>query len=329
MKKRILSLALALLTVAGYPLLARSEEPAPVPAEEPAAVETVPADAAVETTAAEETPAEVPVEEVPAETAPADAVADTPAPQVDPAVANQFEIFVNGTPVPEAHSMLEKGVTYVAIEPVTRALYPDSDSTWAGGYSDVVIYGPGFDLSYNSQRPYLICNGRYLYYSKGVRLHPHDSAFLVPVRVLAKALGAQVDWDAAGVHLTSGTPIEAGQTFYNATDLDLLSRIIRHESGNQPLAGKIAVAQCILNRVKAGSKGGFANTVKGVIYQKNQFPGATNATAKAEDIIAAKLAMDGADVVGNAKWFNGVGKSCWASRNKRLIANIGGHSFYG
>lgn len=316
MKKRILSLALALLTVAGYPLLVRSEEPAPIPAEE-----AIPA----ETATLEEASAEATAEEAVA----ADAVADTPAPQVDPAVANQFEIFVNGTPVPEAHSMLEKGVTYVAIEPVTRALYPDSDSTWAGGYADVVIYGPGFDLSYNSQRPYLICNGRYLYYSKGVRLHPHDSAFLVPVRVLAKALGAQVDWDEAGVHLTSGTPIEAGQTFYNATDLDLLSRVVRHESGNQPLAGKIGVAQCILNRVKAGSKGGFANTVSGVIYQKNQFPGATNATAKAEDIIAAKLAMDGADVVGNAKWFNGVGQSCWASRNKRLIANIGGHSFYG
>ena len=34
-------------------------------------------------------------------------------------------------------------------------------------------------------------------------------------------------------------------------------------------------------------------------------------------------------VLPNAYWFNGVGRSCWASRNKECIAVIGGHAFYG
>lgn len=310
MQKRLLCLTLALLSV--WPLGVWSAEPqeptvdvAEVPGELPTA----------------QTPeVELPTEEVPTE--------DIPAPEV-PAVVNQFEIFVNGQAVSNAHSLLEDGVTYVAIEPVTQALFPEMESLWAGGYADVEVTGPGFALSYNAQRPYLICNGRYLYYTNGVRLHPQDSAFLVPIRVLAKALGAQVEWDEAGVHLTSDDPIESGDTFYNATDLDLLARVVQHESGNQPLKGKIAVAQVILNRVKAGSRAGFADSVSGVIYQKNQFTGATNATPKAEAVIAAKLAMDGADVVPGAYWFNGVGKSFWASRNKALLFTIGGHAFYG
>lgn len=313
MKKRLLCLTLALLSV--WPLGAWSAEPQE--SEVPAAP-------------AEEVPAQVTTEESPAEEVPADIapVEETPAPEV-PAVPNQFEIYVNAQAVPEAHSLLENGVTYVAIDPVIQALFPDAQSAWGGGDTDVEVTGAGFTLSYNAQRPYLICNGRYLYYTNGVRLHPQDNAFLVPIRVLAKALGAQVGWDGAGVYLTSGTPIASGDAFYNATDLDLLSRVVQHESGNQPLKGKIAVAQVILNRVKAGSRSGFADSVSGVIYQKGQFPGATNATAKAEAVIAAKLAMDGADVVPGAYWFNGVGKSFWASRNKSLLFTIGNHAFYG
>lgn len=320
MKKRLLCLTLALLSI--LPLCAWSVEPQETePAAEPIAAATEPAQAPTQDIPTEAAPVEAAgPEETPAE--------ETPVPAA-PAVPNQFEIYVNGQAVPEAHSLLENGITYVAIDPVTRALFPDAQSAWGGGNTDVEVTGAGFTLSYNAQRPYLICNGRYLYYTNGVRLHPQDSAFLVPVRVLAKALGAQVGWDGAGVYLTSGAPIESGETFYNATDLDLLARVVQHESGNQPLKGKIAVAQVILNRVKAGSRAGFADSVSGVIYQKGQFPGATNATAKSEAIIAAKLAMDGADVVPGAYWFNGVGKSFWASRNKSLLFTIGNHAFYG
>lgn len=88
----------------------------------------------------------------------------------------------------------------------------------------------------------------------------------------------------------------------------------------------MAVGNVILNRVNYN---GFGSTVAEVIYSPNQFPGATNATPNAQSILAARLVLEGANVVPNALYFNGVGKSCWASRNKTLIKVIGGHAFYG
>ncbi len=314
MKKRLTCFLLAMLTVVSYPLLARSEE-AP-------AVQDVPQTTAAPVQAPEATPA--PEVQAPVDAAPA------PAEPVQPqGVVNQFAIYVNGQAVADAHSILENYTTYVSLFHTLRALCPEVQFSWAGGDADVIYTGPGFTLSARFGRRYIVCNDRYLYVADGMRVHPQDGDLLVPVRVLAKAMGAGLEWDAQGVHLTMGTPLESGSTFYNATDLDLLARVIQHESGNQPLTGKIAVANVILNRVSAGSRRGFADSVSGVIYQKGQFPGATNATPKSEAILAAKLALDGANVVPGAMWFNGVGQSCWASRNKSLIANIGGHAFYG
>lgn len=309
MKKRLTCLLLTALTLLSYPLCVRSEEaPAEPSAAEPAVQETAEVPAAPEETAAQ----------------PPEPVAEEPQ-----GVAAQFPIYVNGQTVAGSHSVLENGITYVSVTAVTQALFPDMTYSWAGGDADVIYVGEGFTLSVRYGQSYLVCNDRYLYLADGLRVHPQDGELLAPVRVLAKALGAELTWDAQGVHLTSGTPLEPGSAFYNAADVDLLARVIQHESGSQPLTGKIAVANVILNRVSAGSRRGFADSVSGVIYQANQFPGATNATPKSEAILATKLALDGANVVPGALWFNGAGKSCWASKNKTLIATIGGHSFYG
>lgn len=48
----------------------------------------------------------------------------------------------------------------------------------------------------------------------------------------------------------------------------VLTLNIFNEAGNQPHAGKVAVAEVVMNRV--GHKG-FPDTIKGVIYQKNAF----------------------------------------------------------
>lgn len=52
------------------------------------------------------------------------------------------------------------------------------------------------------------------------------------------------------------------------SDIDLLATIIRAEAGNQPLEGKRAVADVILNRVDNEQ---FPDTIEGVIYQEGQF----------------------------------------------------------
>jgi len=48
--------------------------------------------------------------------------------------------------------------------------------------------------------------------------------------------------------------------------LDCLAINIYREAGYEPFEGKVAVAQVVMNRVKAG---GFGNDICGVVYQKN------------------------------------------------------------
>lgn len=51
-------------------------------------------------------------------------------------------------------------------------------------------------------------------------------------------------------------------------ELDCLARNIYFESASEPFEGKVAVAQVTMNRVESGK---FANSVCGVVYQKNVF----------------------------------------------------------
>lgn len=111
-----------------------------------------------------------------------------------------------------------------------------------------------------------------------------------------------------------------------------LSRIIYAESGNQPLDGKIAVGNVVLNRVASP---GFPNSVYEVIFQRNQFTpaanGSINRTPSAESVVAAKLCLDGANTAGSALYFVNptVAPGSWASRNRPYVATIGAHAFYG
>ena len=242
------------------------------------------------------------------------------------AVENEYDIYVDGVKVEHPDSVMVDGVAYAAAFFVVQAMYPDAVATWEN--EQTCIRAEGLTITARPGEPYMVANGRYLYLPGKVQVHPETRNILLPVCELGEAMGAKVSYDAAGVYLTNaGTgPILSGDLFYNATDLDLIARVIRHEAGNQPLTGKLAVGNVILNRVASKQ---FPNNVYDVLYQKNQFPGATNSTANAACLIAAKLCMDGANVAPGACWFNGVGKACWASRNKSLVGVIGNHAFYG
>ena len=233
------------------------------------------------------------------------------------------EVTLNGEAVSGLEAQVKSGVSYLPFGATVMLLRPDAQVVWEEGR--FVASAEDFTMSVAVGEVYLTINDRYLYISGGVPADDDGDA-LVPARVLVSALGDQVVWSGKVDLWSGGTPLTAEGKPYDEESLDILARVIMHESGYQPFQGQLAVGSVIMNRVSSGK---FPNTVKEVVCSPNQFPGATDATPGANAILAARLCLEGANVVPGAYYFNGVGKACWASRNKSLLYTIGGHAFYG
>lgn len=244
---------------------------------------------------------------------------------------DSIDLIVNDTVISlETPVQVYNQVTYVSYWPVVRALYPDASAVWQDGQA--VVTAPGLTMTIQPGRNYLVANDRYLYLPQGVKIA--GNLILVPARALAAALGASVAWDPIGsdVVITAGSgPIASGDTAYQQDVVYWLSHIINAESGNQPLVGKIAVGNVVLNRVSSSR---FPNTVYEVIFQSGQFTpvsnGAIRRNPNTESVIAAKLCLDGANTAGNALYFINpyTSPNSWASRNRPYVATIGAHAFF-
>ena len=86
----------------------------------------------------------------------------------------------------------------------------------------------------------------------------------------------------------SGTDITYNPTMsVSDDDIWLMACIIDWEAGYQPYAGKLAVANVILNRVRSGH---YPGTVTGVIYQRSQFSGVSDGAGNPSERFAQRLA---------------------------------------
>ena len=220
-------------------------------------------------------------------------------------------VVLDGEEVTDFSALLQNGTSYLPFEEGVKLFQPEAEVSCEEGLYTAQV--EGFYMSARAGDAYIVVNGRYLYVAARLSKRASDGMPLIPCRLMCKAMGAEPAWTGK-VEFTSGEgPLSEADRPYSDEDLDLISRVITHESGNQSLEGKMAVGNVILNRVASSQ---FPNSVSEVIYQKNQFPGATNAKPNAESILAARLALEGANVVPDAYYFNGVGLACWASRTK-------------
>ena len=252
-----------------------------------------------------------------------------------PAVTTDELVLIDGQPAPiEIGRIQGNGTTYVSLAGMAKALDESAIVAWDGSTGTVTVTTEKLTMTARLGDYYVIANGRYLYVAE--RVGQHNGTVMVPMNVVTKAFDASLNWDATAgkivVQRGSGA-LAHGDNFYNQDDLFWLSRVIFAESGNQPLEGKMAVGNVVLNRVANPI---FPGTIHGVLAQKNQFSTykggkLANRIPNEGSVIAAKLVLDGGVVeeVKNALWFDAMCSNSWAARHKACLVVIGGHKFYG
>lgn len=100
----------------------------------------------------------------------------------------------------------------------------------------------------------------------------------------------------------------ASQASVSDENLDLLARLITAEAQGEPYEAQVAIGAVVLNRIESGV---WADTIKGVIYQKSgeyyQFTPVVNGwidkPATTEAIQAAKDALNGADPSNGSQFY--------------------------
>lgn len=252
--------------------------------------------------------------------------------------------YVDGVNLPELEYVNIDGTVYVTIASFVLAMDADAVVEELDGKISVnavsvheiiaveaTILEETLSLTAEIGDCYVCANGRYLYLADGVP--SIEGKVALPISVMARIYNLDVEWVDATVRMSSiegtGTYIETGDTYYDEEILYWLSRIIFSESGNQSMMGQLAVGNVVMNRL---NDPGFPNTIKGVLFQKNQFsPAMSGSIYRAPgpaSVIAAKLVMDGAVVLENALFFNRAGMNTFASRNRTHVATIGAHAFF-
>ena len=119
------------------------------------------------------------------------------------------------------------------------------------------------------------------------------------------------------------------QTSIQASDLNLLARIISAEARGEPYVGQVAVGAVIVNRMRHPS---FPNTLAGVIYQPKAFSsvndGQFNRPVTDSAKRAARDVMNGVNPIGRAIYFYNpkTATDRWI-RSRTVTKVIGSHAF--
>ena len=208
-----------------------------------------------------------------------------------------------------------------------------SISSSSGGV--LTIRTRGISVSAKEGDFYIEANGRCFYTDVACRVI--DSELYVPIRAAARAFDAKVTWNDASRSVAiadkGGVCAAADQVYWDGSVL-WLSRIIYAESRGEPLLGKIAVGNVVMNRMESYQ---FPNTIYGVIFDRKygiQFtPVATGAiynNANAECIRAAKMVLEGTSVNDGVLYFVNpkIATNSWVQKNRKFAFVIGNHHFY-
>ncbi len=249
--------------------------------------------------------------------------------------SNGGYVKINGRNLFHGEIFTQNGVTYV---PMFRF------SAWLGNFKysyeartrTANITGENLTIRATDGKLYIEANGRYFYTSEPITIK--NGEMYVPIKPLVKALNSYVSYDSSlqSYVVSSGDTrlLKSGSQVYNADDIYWLSKIISAEAEGEPMKGKIAVGNVILNRVRSKQ---FPNTIYGVIFDRKygvQFAPVSNGTiyknADAESIIAAKMCYEGYSLSSEILYFlnPSASSSNWIANNRQYAFTIKNHYFY-
>ena len=232
---------------------------------------------------------------------------------------------VDGTVFSQGVNYLDKGVTYVPLRGLLDTF--GGWSVWWDSGDDTAEAASGNSrVSADPAADTVTVNGR-TYRGK---VFVERGRTYVPLRTLVTALGGSVAWDP----YFQGAAVTSPGAEHDAADLYWLSRIISAESRGEAMEGQIAVGNVVLNRVEAEE---FPDTVPAVIFDRKhdvQFTPVSNGTVylppSAQSVEAAKRALNGENVVGEALYFYApaLSQGVWINANRPYHMTIGCHRFY-
>ena len=252
-----------------------------------------------------------------------------------PAGSTRTSVNVNGRQVLEGDVFTYKGDTYV---PLFRF------SAWLGKFKYSYDYktktaridGENLAITATEGKLYIEANGRYFYTSGEIMLDSGE--MYVPIRPIVRALNSHINYDSAkGQYIVSSGDsrlLSSGDRFYRADEVLWLARIIHAEAQGEPMKGKIAVGNVILNRVRSSQ---FPNTIYSVIFDKKygvQFTPSVNGaiynTPNNDSVIAAKICLEGYSISNDVLYFVNpkLVPNSWASKNRPYAFTIQNHSFF-
>lgn len=162
-----------------------------------------------------------------------------------------------------------------------------------------------------------------------------DGRMYIPADIFAKAVGMKLSVSDNQVTLSGKlSPLAHASKFYREDEVFWLARIIHAESRGEPLFGKIAVGDVVLNRVKSSA---YPNTIYGVIFDRKygvQFSpildGSIYNTPDFNSVLAAKICLEGYMISSDVLFFlePSHSTSSWIPKNREYIFTIGHHDFY-
>ena len=246
-------------------------------------------------------------------------------------------VTVNGKYISfDKEPVLFGGTTYLPVRFFCEAL--SAEVLWEAESQKVTVLSGDDILEFKIDENIAYVNGNLEEIGGYARLI--DGSTYLPLRFIVEAIGGTVNWDEN--YFTAEIIMEnlsvsnevIGDREYTNDEIYWLAKIISSESEDEPMKGKIAVGNVVLNRTKSKD---YPDTIYSVIFDKEngvQFQPTANGSiykdAVKDAYLAAKLCLEGYNVVGDCKYFLNprIATNFWIPNNKNYYTTIRNHDFY-